>query len=55
LIRASATGRGFDMSRITEAVDAAPRAVPPPSGIAREAEIKYYTASQFQLMWWKFR
>jgi peptide/nickel transport system permease protein len=23
--------------------------------MAREAEIRYYTASQFQLMWWKFK
>src|SRR5215211_7847144 len=43
------------MTQITEAADAAPRPVPPPSVVARDAEIKYYTASQFQLMWWKFR
>jgi peptide/nickel transport system permease protein len=43
------------MTQITEAVDAAPRPTPPPSVIAKSAEIKYYTASQFQLMWWKFR
>ena len=43
------------MTRITEAVDVAPRPTPPPSVIAKSAEIKYYTASQFQLMWWKFR
>jgi peptide/nickel transport system permease protein len=43
------------MTQITEALDVAPRPVPPPSGIAREADIRYYTASQFQLMWWKFR
>jgi peptide/nickel transport system permease protein len=42
------------MIQITEAVDVAPR--PAPSrGVSREAEIKYYTASQFQLMWWKFK
>ena len=43
------------MTQITEAVDAAPRPVPPVPGVAKDAEIKYYTASQFQLMWWKFR
>src|SRR5262245_50398767 len=48
-------GRGFDMSQITEAIDAAPRPESPPSGIAQKAEIRYYTASQFQLMWWKFK
>jgi peptide/nickel transport system permease protein len=30
-------------------------AVKPPTTAAREADLKYYTASQFQLMWWKFR
>jgi peptide/nickel transport system permease protein len=43
------------MTQITEAVDVAPRPVPPPIGVAREMEIRYYTASQFQLMWWKFK
>ncbi len=43
------------MTQITEAVDVAPRPAPPPPGIAKELEIKYYTASQFQLMWWKFK
>jgi len=46
-------GRGFDMARITEAIDVTPAA--PPSVIARDAQIRYYTASQFQLMWWKFK
>ena len=41
------------MAHITEAVDVAPQPATPP--IVKEAEIKYYTASQFQLMWWKFR
>ncbi|HRE25917.1 MAG TPA: hypothetical protein PK954_04735, partial [Anaerolineales bacterium] len=27
----------------------------PATGAVREAELRYYTASQFQLMWWKFR
>jgi peptide/nickel transport system permease protein len=27
----------------------------PPEAESRQAEDKYYTASQFQLMWWKFR
>jgi len=43
------------MSQITEALDAAPRPASPQSGITREEKIRYYTASQFQLMWWKFR
>lgn len=43
------------MAQITEAVDAAPRPAPPTPGVAKDAEIKYYTASQFQLMWWKFK
>jgi peptide/nickel transport system permease protein len=43
------------MTQITEAIDIAPRPALPPSGIVPEAEIKYYTASQFQLMWWKFK
>ena len=43
------------MTEITEAVDVAPRSIPLPSGVSREAEIRYYTASQFQLMWWKFK
>jgi peptide/nickel transport system permease protein len=48
-------GKGFDMTQSTEVVDVAPRPAPPTSGVAKEADIKYYTASQFQLMWWKFR
>ncbi len=43
------------MAQITEAIEVTPRPAPPLAGIAREAEIKYYTASQFQLMWWKFK
>lgn len=43
------------MSHITEAADIAPRPASPPAGAAQEAEIRYYTASQFQLMWWKFK
>ncbi len=43
------------MTQITEAIDVAPRPETPPSGIAQEAENRYYTASQFQLMWWKFK
>src|SRR5512138_1756264 len=53
-IRVFAMGSAFKMTQITETVDAAPRPAQP-SGITHEAEIKYYTASQFQLMWWKFR
>src|SRR5574342_703202 len=47
-------GREFNMAQITEAMDAAPRPEPQ-TGTAQEAEIRYYTASQFQLMWWKFK
>jgi peptide/nickel transport system permease protein len=43
------------MTQITEVADAAPRPASPQSGAAKEAEIRYYTASQFQLMWWKFK
>jgi len=43
------------MTQVTEAIDVAPRAGTPPSATAQEAEIRYYTASQFQLMWWKFK
>jgi peptide/nickel transport system permease protein len=43
------------MTQITEAIDAAPKPDSPITGTKHEAEIRYYTASQFQLMWWKFR
>src|SRR5215208_995685 len=43
------------MTQITEAIDAAPRPETPRSTTAQEAENRYYTASQFQLMWWKFK
>lgn len=43
------------MTQITDVADAAPRPAPPPSDAAKDAEIRYYTASQFQLMWWKFK
>ncbi len=43
------------MTQITEAIDAAPRPKTPPSSTTQEAENRYYTASQFQLMWWKFK
>ncbi|HSL30349.1 MAG TPA: ABC transporter permease [Anaerolineales bacterium] len=43
------------MTRITEAADVGPRPVSPVPKIAKDAEIRYYTASQFQLMWWKFK
>src|SRR5262245_40275180 len=48
-------GKGSKMTQITEAVDVVPQPASPQSGIAQQAEIRYYTASQFQLMWWKFR
>ena len=43
------------MTQITDVADVAPRPAPPKSGAARDAELRYYTASQFQLMWWKFK
>ena len=43
------------MTQITEAIDIAPRPETPPSVTSKEADIRYYTASQFQLMWWKFK
>ena len=43
------------MTQITEAIDVVPNPAPPVPGIARDMENRYYTASQFQLMWWKFR
>lgn len=43
------------MAQITDVADAGPRPAPPTPGVVKDAEIKYYTASQFQLMWWKFR
>jgi peptide/nickel transport system permease protein len=42
------------MAQITEAIDV-PRPEPSKPGAAKQAEIRYYTASQFQLMWWKFK
>src|SRR5215216_3379323 len=41
------------MTQVTEAIDIAPR--PETPGIPQDAELRYYTASQFQLMWWKFK
>jgi peptide/nickel transport system permease protein len=43
------------MTQITETIDVAPRPVTPPTGAAKVGDIRYYTASQFQLMWWKFK
>jgi peptide/nickel transport system permease protein len=43
------------MAQATEALQPAPRPAPTSTGKTRDAELKYYTASQFQLMWWKFR
>src|SRR5215211_3559756 len=54
-IRVSAMGRGFDMTQITEAIDVIPNPASPVPGIAQDLENRYYTASQFQLMWWKFK
>lgn len=43
------------MTQATEAIDYAEQSEPSSSIVAQEAEIRYYTASQFQLMWWKFK
>jgi len=43
------------MAQVTEAIDFAEQPEPPSSKMAQDAEIRYYTASQFQLMWWKFK
>src|SRR6185503_1990682 len=43
------------MARIDEVIDVVPHPASPAPAVAQEAEIRYYTASQFQLMWWKFR
>jgi peptide/nickel transport system permease protein len=43
------------MTQVTEAIDVAPQPQSSPTGMTHEAEIRYYTASQFQLMWWKFK
>jgi peptide/nickel transport system permease protein len=42
------------MTQIVEAIQAGPHASQP-LRTRGEAELRYYTASQFQLMWWKFR
>jgi peptide/nickel transport system permease protein len=44
------------MTQTPDVVQVGPRAVGLPAvPVSREAELRYYTASQFQLMWWKFR
>jgi len=43
------------MTQIPEVIDVAPPPALPATGLTHEAELRYYTASQFQLMWWKFR
>ncbi len=40
------------MAEVSGALSGSPL---PATGAVREAELRYYTASQFQLMWWKFR
>lgn len=40
---------------MAQATEALPAGVRPGPDKARDAELKFYTASQFQLMWWKFR
>jgi peptide/nickel transport system permease protein len=44
------------MAQATDALPAAPRAAEwPASTAASQAELRYYTASQFQLIWWRFK
>lgn len=43
------------MTQITETADGVPRPADPGTGTRQDAEVRYYTASQFQLMWWKFK
>jgi peptide/nickel transport system permease protein len=43
------------MAQVTEAITVAPHPPPAIAAVRRQADIKYYTASQFQLMWWKFK
>ncbi len=43
------------MAQATDAVQTGARPASRAAGKARDAELRYYTASQFQLMWWKFR
>ncbi|MBP7693210.1 MAG: hypothetical protein KA764_14900, partial [Anaerolineales bacterium] len=44
------------MAEVADTLPGGPRpAEPPVSAAVRQAELRYYTASQFQLMWWKFR
>jgi peptide/nickel transport system permease protein len=43
------------MAQATGALPAGPLTTPAAAEKARQAELRYYTASQFQLMWWKFR
>ena len=43
------------MAQVTEAMNVAEHPEPSSSEMAQDAENRYYTASQFQLMWWKFK
>src|SRR5262245_46928875 len=54
-IHVSGTARGSEMAHVTEATSVAPHPAQPLAGTQRTAEMRYYTASQFQLMWWKFK
>ncbi len=40
---------------MAEASGTLPASAPAAKSRTRDAELRYYTASQFQLMWWKFR
>ena len=43
------------MAQITEATSVASTPAKPMVDTHQASEIRYYTASQFQLMWWKFK
>jgi peptide/nickel transport system permease protein len=43
------------MAQATDALQPGTSPAPTARERTRDAELKYYTASQFQLMWWKFR
>lgn len=48
-------GRAFEVARIAEASEVASSPAPPKARRSARREDRYYTASQFQLMWWKFK
>src|SRR5438045_3115008 len=43
------------MAQVTEAIEVGRQPALPLGNVRRQADLSYYTASQFQLMWWKFK